>query len=181
MLTAEQILSVQKANLETLFGLSTKALAGIEKLAELNLQATKTSLDDAAAAAQTVLSVKDAQEFASLQSSLFQPQSDKLAAYGRSLYELASAAGAEFTKVAEAQFAAAQGEISAAVEAALKNSPAGSDGAVSLVKSTLAAASNAYESVNKAAKQAANAADANFQALTATVSKTASTPKRRAA
>lgn len=181
MLTAEQILSVQKSNVETFFDLGAKAFANVEKLAALNLHATKASLDDAAAAAKTVLSVKDAQELASLQASLLQPQADKLAAYGRSLYDLSASAGAEFTKLAEAQFAAAQGEISSAVDAALKNAPAGSEGAVTFVKSTLAAASSAYETANKAAKQAANAADANFQALTATVTKATAATKRRAA
>ena len=34
-LTADQILAAQKANLETLFGLTTKAFEGVEKLVEL--------------------------------------------------------------------------------------------------------------------------------------------------
>ena len=181
MLTAEQILSAQKSNVDTFFGLSSKALEGLGKFVELSLGATKTSLDEAAAAAQSVLSVKDVQEFVSLQTSLLQPQADKFTAYGRSVYDLAASTGAEFTKAAELQFAAVQGELSSVLESALKNAPAGSEGAVSLVKSTLAAASNAYETVNQAAKQAASAADANFQALTATTAKVASASKRRAA
>ena len=38
MLTAEQILASQKANFETLFGLTNKAFEGVEKLVELNLK-----------------------------------------------------------------------------------------------------------------------------------------------
>ena len=34
MLTAEQIIAAHKANLETLFGLTTKAFEGVEKLVE---------------------------------------------------------------------------------------------------------------------------------------------------
>jgi Phasin protein len=37
MLTAEQVLAAQKANVETLFGLTNKAFEGVEKLVELNL------------------------------------------------------------------------------------------------------------------------------------------------
>ena len=39
MLTAEQIAAAQKANLNTMFGLTTKAFEGMEKLVELNIQA----------------------------------------------------------------------------------------------------------------------------------------------
>jgi hypothetical protein len=46
---------------------------------------------------------------------------------------------------------------------------------VSLVKSAIAAANNAYESVQKAAKQAADIADANFQAVTNTAVKASQT------
>ena len=44
MLTAEQIIAAQKANIETLFGLTQKAFEGVEKLVELNVQATKAAL-----------------------------------------------------------------------------------------------------------------------------------------
>jgi phasin family protein len=178
MLTAEQLLTAQKANLAVLFGLSAKAFEGVEKLVELNLQAAKASLGEAAEATKAVLSVKDPQEFVALQSSLLQPNTEKAAAYSRSLYELATATNAEVTKVAEAKLAEAQSQITAAIESAMKNAPAGTEGAATLMKSTLAAASNAYESASKVAKQAASAADANFQALTASATKAASASTR---
>jgi hypothetical protein len=37
MLTAEQVIAANKANIETLFGLTNKAFEGVEKLVELNL------------------------------------------------------------------------------------------------------------------------------------------------
>ncbi len=51
------------------------------------------------------------------------------------------------------------------VDNAVKNAPAGTENAVVLVKSAVAAANNAFESVQKAAKQAADVAEANFQAI----------------
>jgi hypothetical protein len=48
MLTAEQIVAAQKANIETLFGLTQKAFEGVEKLVELNVQATKAALAESA-------------------------------------------------------------------------------------------------------------------------------------
>ncbi len=52
MLTAEQIVAAQKSNMETLFGLSTKAFEGMEKLIELNMQVAKAAMAEAADSAQ---------------------------------------------------------------------------------------------------------------------------------
>jgi hypothetical protein len=46
--TAEQFTAAQKANLETLFGLTNKAFEGVEKLVELNLQVAKATLAEVA-------------------------------------------------------------------------------------------------------------------------------------
>jgi hypothetical protein len=57
------------------------------------------------------------------------------------------------------------------VDTVVKNAPAGSENAVALVKSAVAAANNAYDTVQKAAKQATVAAEANFAALNASAQK----------
>jgi len=103
MLTAEQLIASHKANIETLFGLTSKAFEGVEKLVELNLTASKAALVEAAGTTAAALSVKDAQELLALQASLFQPLAEKTASYSRHLYEIASGTGAEFSKAFEAQ------------------------------------------------------------------------------
>jgi phasin family protein len=186
MLTAEQFAAAQKANVETLFGLTNKAFEGVEKLVELNLQVPKTALGEAAETTRAILSVKDAQELLSLQAGLLQPSAEKAAAYSRHLYDIAAATNAEVSKVAEQTAAEAQAKFMNVVDTAVKNAPAGTENAVALVKSAVAAANNAYETVHKAAKQAADVAEANFQAVTSTAVKatqgaTASVKAKRAA
>ena len=66
-----------------------------------------------------------------------------------------------------------------AVDAAVKNAPAGSENAVALVKSAVAAANNAMEGMQKAVKQATETAEANFQTISATATK--ATKLKRAA
>jgi phasin family protein len=181
-LTPEQFAAANKANLETLFGLTNKAFEGVEKLVELNLQVAKAALGEAADNAKAILAVKDAQELMALQAALLQPSAEKAAAYSRHVYDIAAATGAEVTKAAEAQLADAQKKFMGAVDTAVKNAPAGSESAVSLVKSAITAANNAYESVHKAAKQAADMAEANFNAVTTTAVKaTQAAPKSRRA
>lgn len=168
MLTAEQVLASQKASLETLFGLTTRAFEGVEKLVELNLTASKAALAEAAGATQTILTVKDAQELLALQASMFQPLAEKTSAYSRHLYDIAAGTGAEFGKTFEAQAAEAQKKFMAVVDNASKNAPAGSETAVAVFKSAVAAGNNALESVQKAVKQATDVAEANFNAVAST-------------
>lgn len=167
MLTAEQILASHKANIETLFGLTSKAFEGVEKLVELNVQATKAALAETANHTQAVLGAKDAQELLALQAGLVQPLAEKTAAYSRHLYDIASAASAELSKTFEGQAADAQKKFVGLVDNAAKNAPAGSETAVAVMKSAVAAANNAFESVQKAVKQASDIAEANFNTVAA--------------
>ena len=182
MLTAEQMLAAQKANVETLFGLTTKAFEGVEKLVELNVTATKAALVEAAETSQSLLSVKDAQELLALQAALFQPLAEKTAAYSRHLYDIAQGTGAEFSKAFEAKAAEAQQAFVGLVDSASKNAPAGSETAVAVLKSAVAAANNAFESVQKAVKQASDVAEANFNAVSTqavAAAKTATASRKR--
>jgi phasin family protein len=183
MLTAEQFLAAHKSNVETLFGLTNKAFEGVEKLVELNLQVAKAAIGEVAETTRAALSVKDAQELLALQAGLLQPAAEKAAAYSRHLYDIAAATNAEVSKVAEETANQAQQKFITAVDSAVKNAPAGTENAVALVRSAVAAANNAYESVHKAAKQAADVAEANFQAVTATAVKATqgATPKAKRA
>ena len=170
-MTPEQVVAANKANIETLFGLTNKAFEGVERLVELNLQVARTALSEAAEGAKAAMSVKDAQELLSLQAGLLQPSAEKAVAYGRHVHDIAATTNAEVGKLAEAQVSEIQKKFLSGVDSAIKNAPAGTESAVSLVKSAIAAANNAYESVQKAAKQAAEIADANIQAVSNTAVK----------
>ena len=171
LLTPEQIAAAQKANFDTLFGLTNKAFEGVEKLVELNLQVAKASIGEAQTTATAALGAKDAQELLALQAGLLQPAAEKAAAYSRHVYDIAAATNAEVTKVAESTATDAQAKFMALVDTAVKNAPAGSENAVALVKSAVAAANNAFEGVQKAVKQASDVAEANFQAISAQATK----------
>jgi phasin family protein len=181
MITVEQFVNTQKTSIDTLFGLTGKAFEGVEKLIELNISAAKSAIAEAAATTQAALSAKDPQELLALQSSLLQPAAEKAAAYTRYVYEIAASTGAEVTRVAEAQSAEAQAKFMSLVDTAVKNAPAGTENGVALVKSAVAAANNAIETVQKAAKQAAEVAEANFNAMSTTAARASTKGKRAAA
>jgi len=180
MLTVEQVMASHKANVETLMGLTSKAFEGVEKIVELNLTASKAALSEMGDHAKAVLSVKDAQELLALQSGLMQPLAEKTAAYSRHLYDIASGSSAEFAKAVEDQAAETQKKFMGLVDTAAKNAPAGSETAVAVMKSAVAAANNALESVQKAVKQATEVAETNFNTVAASaVNATKTTAKKR--
>lgn len=179
MMTAEQMMAAHKANLETLFGLTSKAFEGVEKLVELNLTATKAALSDSANSTQASLSVKDAQELMSLQASLFQPLAEKSAAYSRHLYEISTGTTSEFAKAIEAQTAGAQKQFSSMLDSTLANAPAGSESAVAVMKNAVSAASNAFETVQQAVKQATEMAESNFNAMNKQAAAAVKTPAKK--
>jgi len=168
MLTVEQVLASNKANIDTLMGLTSKAFEGVEKIVELNLSASKAALAESGENTKSMLSVKDAQELMALQSSLLQPLAEKTAAYSRHLFEIASGSTAELSKSFEGQAAEAQKSFMGLVDTATKNAPAGSESAVAMMKSAVTAATTALETVQKAVKQATETAETNFKAATAT-------------
>jgi phasin family protein len=167
MLNNEQFAAAQKAQLATLMGLAATGLDAAEKIAALNLETARAALADVDAQAQSLLSAKDAQAMLALQAELLQPSAEKAGAYGRKLYDIVAGVQAELSQVAEVGAADAQKKFAALVESAAKSAPAGSEQAVAMAKAAFAAANDAFGNAQKAAKQAAEVAEANIVKFTA--------------
>ena len=166
MLNTQQLIAAQQAQVETFFDLTHKAFSGMEKVVELNLATARATLSESADVAKAALSAKDPQSLLALQASLLQPAADKATAYSRHLAEIAKAAQVDAVAVAEAQVAAMQQSLHQLIDVAAKNAPAGTENGVALVRQAVEAANSAYSNVQKAAKQAADIAEANFNAVT---------------
>jgi phasin family protein len=179
MFSADDFTTAQKRNVETLLGLSQKAFESVEKVVALNLQTAKAALEEAG---DVVTSAKDPQAIFTAQGELLQPAAEKATAYGRELYEITSQANAEFSRYTEESVAAARKQLLAFIDSAVKNAPAGSENAVNLFKTSLIAANEAFDGVQRLAKQASESVEANVTALATKAGKTvkasAAKPKR---
>jgi phasin family protein len=167
--TPEQIQAAQKANVEALLAVANAQFAAFEKLANLSAGAMKNAFEESMNNTRVLMGAKDVQEFVTLQSSLAQPAIEKAIAYSKSVYEVATEANGELSKVAERRVAEWNENFVSLLDKVSKNAPAGSDVAVAAVKSMLAAANSAYDNMNKVAKQASEIAEANVAAATETV------------
>ncbi len=165
-MTPEQIVAANKANIETLVGLTHTAVAGVEKLIELNLAATKSAMSDTQSQTHAALSIKDSHDLIALQASIFQPFAEKLMSYNRHLYDIASGTGQDFSHIFEGKLSEAQHTFHDFVDSMTKSAPAGSEATVTAIKSAITTGNQALEQVQKAVKQASEMAESNFKSMT---------------
>ena len=161
-LTPEQIVAAQKANLETLSGLTKQALQSIEKLVELNLYIAKQSLSDSMNSAKKALEIKDIQQLLAHQAEAVQPMAEKMMAYSHHLYELAHETQNSFTQSAEKEFQLGQKKMNSLVQEWTTYAPTGSDDATQAMKQAIATANNVFEASQKAVKHAVEVAQTNL-------------------
>jgi len=162
----ERAIASTKSNVEALLAFQSTAFSAFEKLIDLNVKVARATLDEASSRTQEFLSVKDPQQALAYTASLAQPSTEKVVAYGKHVYDIIAGVQAEIARLSEAQIAEQQQQIADAIEQLAKNAPAGSESAVALLRSTLANASSAYDTLNKVARQAADVAESNITAAT---------------
>ncbi|MEM5314719.1 TIGR01841 family phasin [Paraburkholderia sp. JHI869] len=166
--TTEQLVAAQKAGVELSFVFLNKGFEGIERLAELNVQAVKSTLAENQEFAVKALSAKEPQETFSQQSILVQPAVEKVQSYWRHVAEIFSSTQAEFAALAEGQWKQFQSDAQSLIDGLMKNAPAGSETVVAALKTFITTASDtansAYETAAKAARQAVETAESNLDA-----------------
>ena len=178
----DQFIALHRQSLESAQAIAMASFAGFERLTQLNVQAAKTSVEEGIQKSVSLLGTQDVKALANAVSESAQPAGDKFTAYAKHVYEIASETGGEISRVVERQFSEGNRQLTAAIEALAKNSPVGSEGVVTLVKSAVTAANATWDQVNKASRQVVEMTEANVaSAATAATASRAATSKRKAA
>ncbi|MFH1870873.1 MAG: TIGR01841 family phasin [Pseudomonadota bacterium] len=159
---SKQLAGSSKAGVETFVTMANATFAGFERLAALNLNTARNLLEDSHVYARALLAAKDLQAFAALQGTLAQPDPEATATYSRSVYEIASQTQSILSKAVEVRVAELNEKLGMALEKAAQTAPAGSDLALNAMRTALSAANSAYDNMGKAARQAADLAEANL-------------------
>src|ERR1700687_789724 len=163
----EPFAGINKTGYDNAVKLASMSLDKAERLTKLNLQAAKVALEQGVYTANAVAGIKDVQGFVSVRAKLTEAGGQNALGYSRGVYAIASEAQADFSALAEEAWAAYTKGVAAWVEKAAKNAPAGSDMAVTALKSTVAATTAAFDQFNKATKQVVSFADASVRAAAA--------------
>ncbi len=163
---AEQFNTINKAIVEASVRFAKTSFDNSERIVALNVEAAKHSFDENTKSIKALSDVKDPQDLIALRTKLNESAVEKASGYTRHLLDLANEAQAEFTKIAEENWAQINKNINATVDQMSKSAPAGSEAVFTALKSGLVAGTSAVDNLNKASKQFAGVAQANLKAAT---------------
>jgi phasin family protein len=175
----DALLSAQKAAATEAQVLASTAFAGFEKLVALNLGVARSALTQTTPDLVSALGAKNPTDALAAQASLVKPLAEQAIAYGRSVYAIATDVGSELSKAAEAQVAAGQKQLDAAVDVLSKNAPAGSEPLVSAYKTAVSAGQNAIAVAKSSALKAVEMADKQTHQLVENALSAVKTPSRK--
>ncbi|AMS32583.1 MAG: phasin family protein [Betaproteobacteria bacterium] len=176
---AEQFGDFSKSSVDAAMKFATVGVGSAERLFGLNFEATKVGFDVTAKNAKAVATVKDVQEFSTLQTKAAETGLEFVMGYSKNLYEIASAAQSQYTSLVEERVSLFQQSIVDTLDKVSKAAPAGSDVFVTAMKTGLAASTAASDSFTKAAKQASAFADTAFKTATETAERTVKPAAKR--
>ena len=172
----EQMTAANKETVATTVALAGIAATTAEKVMDLNIGIIKTVFASASENGKAIADAKDAQSISAIQAQWAQPSLETITAYMKDSYDILTESQADLTKIVESRIAEANKTIVSTLDQAEKNAPAGSDVAVSAMKSAVAAANQAFDAFAKAGKQVQEVTGASV----ATKAPSAS-PKKKAA
>lgn len=170
MIDTTQFKQAGIVNVDKFFAFAGNAFQGVEQLTALNMQVAKTLLGETTEATQAMLAARSPEELIRIQASTLQDAPAKTAAYAAQVKAIVESTFAGQRLATETKMAEVQAQFVATMSDMLKNAP-GSENALALVKSAVAASNDAYTGANKAGKQVADAVEANIGKLTETASK----------
>ena len=161
MTVANPLSEIGRAAAESAARATRISMDSAERAINVQLEYAKGALKQATLNARAVAQVKDVQELMAVRARIAENALENLMGYSRSLYEVASEAQSEYSRLAEERMARFQQAVTETVDQASKAAPAGSDVAVAAIKSQLAATTAAFDTFTKAARNLASYADAS--------------------
>lgn len=164
--------------------MANATFVGFEQLLNLNLAAAKTAFEVNTKNLKALSEITDVQDLVAFRTKVTESGVENALSYSRDAYDVVSGTQAEVTKVMEAGLSTLNKNLASVVDKAAKSAPAGSDVAVTALKSTMAATTAAIDSLSKATRQVVDFTDASVRAATAkaaTVSASVNKAGRKAA
>ncbi len=160
----DQFADVHKSTIDAALKFAKVSFDAAERLIGLQLAVGRDALAESAKNATLLTEVRDAQDLTTLRGKFAEASTDKWTDYSKAVYEVAQQTQAQWSNLFEAQVSEINKNVSVALDKVAKTSPAGADVAIAAIKSSITAASAAFDSMTKAAKQVATMTDANVKA-----------------
>jgi phasin family protein len=163
--TPEQLIALNKANVEAFVRFAGVALEGAERLLDLQLKTAKSALSDGLENARILASVRDFEQLTALKDTLVQPTFEKATTYAKRAYDVATETQTDLNKLVEEQVTEFNKQVISALDQIVKTAPAGSEVGIAAMKSTLAAVNSGFDNLTKVAKQFGEATQSNMEVV----------------
>lgn len=160
---ANPLSELSSATVDTATRFTRISMDSTERALAVQLEYAKGALSQASLNAKALAGARDVQELLALRTRIAENMLENMMGYSRSLYEVASEAQSELSKLAEERMSSFQKAVTETVDQAARSAPAGGDLAATAIKSSLAATTAAFDTFTKAAKHAASFADAGVR------------------
>lgn len=180
MFKIDQFTAANEAAINQFTYFAQLSLANVERFTELALGASRESVEQAAAHAQSLAGAKDVHEVIALNSAAVEPALKRAYTYSRTAYETAAETNNEVKRVFEKQTAEFNRAAVAALEEAFKYAPAGSETVVDNVKTAMAAIQSSYNNLASINKQIYDTVEKTVEQNVATVKSSATKAKAKA-
>ncbi|MEP6557625.1 MAG: TIGR01841 family phasin, partial [Burkholderiales bacterium] len=161
----ENFTNAAKSHAVGVQAMAEQTLNGVEQMGQLHLAASKATVGELMQQAQSMLDVRDPQQFMAMQASMFQPMAEKSASYLRQMFEIISSTNVEIGKLAESQMKDAQQSFASLMDSAMRNAPAGTEAAASMFRNAFSASQEAINSAQNAARQAVATTEQNLTTM----------------
>lgn len=162
--TPEQLIALNRSNIDAALLFAGVALQSVEKLVGLQIETAKAALADSADSVRALATVKEPKDLVTLRDRMLQPTLEKASAYARTVYDVAVSTQSELNKLFEAQIADYNKSVVSVLDNAATNAPAGAEFAVAALRSAVGSANMAFDNMSKVAKQFADITEANVAA-----------------
>ncbi|MGH8599586.1 MAG: phasin family protein, partial [Burkholderiales bacterium] len=125
--TSEQLMALNRANVNIALRFAGVTLAGAERLLDLQLNTAKAVLNDTAEQAAALANAGNVTEFAAIRENLAQPTLEKTTAYVRGVYDVTVETQARIGELAEERAAEFNRQVVSSLDQFAKSAPAGSE------------------------------------------------------
>jgi len=177
----EEFAAANKNAVDTALRFAQLALTSTERLMKLQMETVRTALEENAKTVKAVAEIKDVKELTTMGNKLAEKLVERATTYSREVYEVASEAQSQLSKLTEETLAGYKESITSNIETALKSAPAGADAAVKAFKTSMAVAADAVETITKAAQQVTSITEANLKAAADTAAQNVKAAAKKAA
>ena len=146
----EDLMKMQSEMTQATHEAMQKALDGFRRLADVNLQAARESLETTADQINALLAAKDVGTVTQLVSSFAQPSAEKFTAYAQAVASVTRDTQTELAAMVQQQIAKSNAQLAATIEQLAKNAPPGTEGASAFIKQAMATTHASYDQLNEA-------------------------------